>query len=153
QFEELARQQEIAAGQARALKLQAELVLETARIALRAYQEGQVTQLTKEFEGRIALGRSDTQRQADRLAWTENLVGKGYLSQSQLLTERQALAQARHELGKAEGEFRVFQRFRVPKEIRTLQGEIEAAEINYRVAADRLKAEEDRLAHLRKQIA
>ena len=153
QFEELARQQEIAASQARALYLQAKLILETARIALREYQEGQVTRLTKEFQGRIALGRSDTQRQADRLAWTEEMLGKGYLSQSQRLSERQALARARHELAKAEGEFHVFQRFQVPKEVRTLQGQIEAAEIDYRVASDRLKAEEDRLAHLRKQIA
>ncbi|HZW33045.1 MAG TPA: efflux RND transporter periplasmic adaptor subunit [Isosphaeraceae bacterium] len=153
QFEELARQQEIAAGQARALYLQAKLVLETARIALREYQEGQVTRLTKEFEGRIALEQSATQRQVDRLAWTEHMLAKGYLSRSQLLSERQALARARHELVQAEGEFHVFQRFQVPKEVRTLGSQIQTAEIDYRVAADRLKAEEDRLAHLRKQIA
>jgi HlyD family secretion protein len=153
QFEELARQQEIEVNQARATRLQAQLVLETARIALRQYQEGLVTQLTKEFEGRIALGRSDAQRQADHLAWTENMVAKGYLSKGQLLSERQALARTQHELRKAEGEFRVFRRFQVPKEIQTLRGQIETAEINDRLEADRLKAEEDRLAHLRKQIA
>ncbi len=80
QFEELARQQEIAVSQARALCLGAQLEFETAGIALREYQEGLVTQLTKEFEGRIALGRSDTRRQADRLAWAEDMVVKGYLS-------------------------------------------------------------------------
>src|SRR5262245_36507107 len=54
QFEELARQQEIMVNQARALCLQAQLVLETARIALSEDREGLVVQLTKEFEGRIA---------------------------------------------------------------------------------------------------
>ncbi|MFI5456632.1 MAG: efflux RND transporter periplasmic adaptor subunit [Isosphaerales bacterium] len=55
QFEELARQQEIIVNQVRAICLQAQLVFETARIGLREYQEGLVTQFTKEFEGRIAL--------------------------------------------------------------------------------------------------
>jgi len=152
QFEEVARQQEIAVSQARALCLQAQLVFETAGIALHEYQEGLVTQLTKEFEGRIALGRSDAQRQADRLAWAGDMVVKGYLSQSQLFSERQTYARAQHELRKAEGEFQLFRRFKVPKEITSLRGQIETAEINYRVEVDRLKVEEDRLAHLKKQI-
>jgi len=152
QFEELARQQEIMVNQARALCLQARLVFETAGIALREYQEGLVTQLTKEFDGRIALDRSDRERQANRLAWTEGMFAKGYSSQSQLLSERQALARAQHELRKAEGEFQLFRRFTVPKEIQTLLSQSKVAEINYGVEADRLKAEEDRLTHLRKQI-
>jgi len=152
QFEELARQQEIMVNQARALCLQAKLVLETARIALREYQEGLVTQLTKDFDGRIALDRSDRERQANRVAWTEGMVSKGYLSQSQLLSERQALGRAQHELRKAEGEFQLFRRFTVPKEIQTLLSQSKAAEINYHAEADRLKAEDDRLAHLRNQI-
>jgi len=152
QFEELARQQEIFVNQARAMCLQAQLVFETAGIGLREYQEGLVTQSTKEFDGRIALGRSDRERQANRLTWTEGMVAKGYLSQSQLLSERQTLARAQHELRKAEGEFQLFLRFKVPKEIQTLRGQCKTAEINYRVEADRLKAEEDRLVDLRKQI-
>ena len=152
-YEELARLQEIAVNKARALSDQARLILETAQITLREYQEGKVDQLTKEFAGRIAMGRSDVQRQADRLAWTEGMVAKGYLSRGQLQTERQTLARTEHELGKVEREFHVFRRYQVPKEIRALQGEIEIAANNHRVEADRLKVEEDRLAHLRKQIA
>jgi HlyD family secretion protein len=151
QFEELARQQEIAVSQARALCLGAQLEFETAGIALREYQEGLVTQLTKEFEGRIALGRSDTRRQADRLAWADDMVVKGYLSRGQLFSERQSYARVQHDLRKAEGEFQLFRQFTIPKEIKTLRGQIETAAINYHVEADRLKVEEDRLAHLRKQ--
>ena len=105
-----------------------------------------------EFQGRLALGRSDVQRQTDRVAWAEAMAGKGYLAQSQLLSERQALATARHELAKTEGEFRLFRRFEVPKEIQSLRGQIETAEINQRVGVDRLKAELDRLAMIRKQV-
>jgi HlyD family secretion protein len=151
-IEELARQEEILVNQARALYTSASLELETARMALREFQEGLVTQSTKEFEARIALGQSDTQRQADRVAWVEGMVAKGYLGQGQLLSDRQALARARHELAKAEGEFRVFDRFKVPKEIHELRAQIQTAEIMRRLQADRLKVEEDELAYLRKQI-
>ncbi len=152
-YEELARLQEIEVNQARALSDQARLILETAQITMREYQEGKVEQWTKEFEGRIAMGRSDVQRQADRLTWTEGMVAKGYLSRGQLLTERQTGARTEYELGEVEREFHVFRQYQVPKEIRTLQAEIETAENNHRVEAGRLKAAEDRLAHLRKQIA
>jgi HlyD family secretion protein len=151
-LEELARQEEILVTQARATYLKARLDLETAKIALLEYQEGLVTQWTKEYESRIALGRSDVKRQEDRLAWAEAMLAKGYLALGQLLSERQTLARVRHELKKTEGEFELFRRFQVLKEIHSLRGQIETAEIGSRLEADRLKAEEDELAYLRKQI-
>src|SRR6185312_7176831 len=119
-YEDLARQQEIQVNQERALANQARLILETAQITLQEYREGMVDQATKEFEGRIAMGRSDLQHQADRLSWTEGMVGKGYLSRGQLLTERQALARANHELSTVEREFTSFRRYQMPKEVRAL---------------------------------
>ena len=151
-IEELARGEEILVNQARALYTKASLDLETATIALREYQDGLVVLSTKEFEARIALGRSDTQRQIDRVAWAESMVVKGYIALGQLLSERQALARYRHELMKVEGEFRVFERFEVPKEIHSLRSQVQMAEIARRLEADRLKAEEDELAYLRRQI-
>ena len=152
-IEELAREEEILVNQARALYTKARLELETATIALGEYREGLVTQSTKEFQARIALGRSDAQRQADRVAWAESMVTKGYLALGQLLSERQTLARMRHELMKVEGEFRVFERFQVPREIHALRSQVQTAENTRRVEADRLKIEEDELAYLRKQIA
>jgi HlyD family secretion protein len=151
-IEELARKEEILVNQARAFYVKARLDFETAKIALREYQEGLVTQWTKEFESRIALGRSDVKRQEDRLAWVEAMLAKGYLAVGQFLSERQSLARLRHELTKTEGEYELFRRFQVPKEIHSLRGQIQTAEIGYRLEADRLKAEEDELAYLRKQI-
>jgi HlyD family secretion protein len=152
EIEEMARAEEAEVNQARALGVQARLNLEAAKLALREYQEGLITQLNKEFAGRIALGRSDTQRQTDRVAWAEVMATKGYLSEGQLLTERQTLAKALHELRKTEGELRLFREFQVPKELKRLQGEIESAEINSRLTADVLKAREEILAYYRDQI-
>ncbi len=152
ELEELARQQEIVVNQARSTSIQARLRLETAQIALREYRDGLVIQQTKEFEGRIALGRADRQKMRDHLDWTERMVAKGYASRAQLSSERQALAQAEHDLRKTEGEFNLFRRFQVQKEIVGLEGEIGIAEHNQLLEAARLKAESEDLAYIRKQI-
>jgi len=152
QLEELARQEEIMAIQARSAWDQTRLALEVARIALREYRDGLVIKLTKEFEGRIALAQCDSNNHANRLAWTETMSGKGYASKAQLITERQALDKAKHDLRKVEGEFRLFHDFQAPKEIVTLRGQIETAQHNHSVESERLKAQEDRLANTRRQI-
>jgi RND family efflux transporter MFP subunit len=152
ELESLANEEEIDLNQARSARVQAQLTLETARLALREYQEGLVTQLTKEFQGRIALGRSDTQRLADRVGWTERMVAKGYASRAQLSTERQALAQAQHDLKTTEGEFNLFRHFQVEKEIVSLRGEVGIAEHNLQLESYRLKAMEDEMAYIRRQI-
>jgi HlyD family secretion protein len=152
EIEELTRLEEIQVSQAQASWEQAKLTVETAKIALREYQEGLVKQSTQEFQSRIAMGRSDARRQADRVAWAEAMEVKGYLARSQLLSERQNLARIQHELRTAEGEFELFRRFEIPREIKTLRGQIETAEITQRVEADRLKLEKEQLAYYRKQI-
>jgi HlyD family secretion protein len=151
-IEELARREEIQLSQAQAAWTQAKLTAETAKIALREYQEGLIKQTTQEFRGRIALGRSDARRQADRVAWSETMEAKGYLSRSQLLSERHALARIQHELRQAEGEFDLFRGFEIPRETQTLKGQIETAEITQRVEAGRLKAQQERLAYYGEQI-
>jgi HlyD family secretion protein len=150
---ELAREEQILVNQARAVRLKAQLDLETAQLALREYAEGIVNRSTKEFEARVALGRSDARRQEDRVAWAETMSKKGYLSQGQLLTERQTLAQTLHDLHKAEGQYALFVKYQAPKEIHALKGQIQIAANNDRLEADRLKAHEDELDYLNKQIA
>jgi HlyD family secretion protein len=152
ELEEMAREEEILLNQGKSAWVQAQLGLETAKLALREYRDGLVTQQTKEFEGRIALARSDLQRQLDRLNWTDRMVAKGYLAQAQLLTERQALARTRHDLKKTEGEFDLFRRFQVAKDTTTLRSEVGIAEQNERVEAARFQAQQERLAYVRKQI-
>ena len=57
-----------------------------------------------------------------------------------------------HELRTAEGEFNLFRRFQVEKETVSLRGQIGIAEHNLRLETERLKAQEEELAYIRKQI-
>ncbi len=152
ELEAFARDDEINLGQKKSACLQAKLTLEAAQIALRAYQEGLVAQEVKELQGRIALGKSDTQKMLDRLRWSEVMLAKGYLSRAQVLTERQVLAKAQHELSSAERELELFRRFTVPRETKELQAEIGKAEQNYRLALALVASLEEELAYVRKQI-
>ncbi len=152
ELDELARKQEIRLGEARSASVQARLRLETAEIALREYRDGLVEQRTKEFEGKVALGRADTQKMRDHLAWTEGMFAKGYASQAQLVAERQTLAQAEHELRKTEGEFNLFRKFQIHKEMVGLEGEIAMARHNDLLESARVRSEEEELAYIRKQV-
>jgi multidrug efflux pump subunit AcrA (membrane-fusion protein) len=109
-------------------------------------------QTTKALEGRIALAQADGERQSDRVSWAEAMYDKGYAPKAQLITERHALEQSRHDLRKAEGERRLFRDFEAPKEILRLRNEVETAKHNYDLERARCQAQEDRLAHTRKQI-
>jgi HlyD family secretion protein len=146
------RQEEIHLNQTRAIYEEAKLKVEIAKLALREYRDGVVAQRVSEYRGKIALGRSDVQRQGDRVAWLEAMNRKGYASVGTLLSEQQALAKAKHELARSERELDVFERFTSPKETVRLQGDLQTAEINYRVEADRLKTQEELLAEVRRQL-
>jgi HlyD family secretion protein len=146
------RQELISLSQARATCERARLTLEVARISLAEYQDGLVKQTTAEYEGKLALGRSDVKRQADRVSWSEAMKRKGYASGGVLLSEQQALAKSTHELLKTEREFDLFRRFTSAKEIVRLRGEVQTAEINYRLEAERVKTQEELVAEVQKQL-
>lgn len=151
--EERARQAEIAVGEARAARDQALAALEVAKIALTQYEGGETRTQVSEFERRVAMGKSDCALLADRLAWTEAMVAKGYISSGQLLSERQELERAKLDRDKAEGEYRLFRDFKAPKEIHSLRSKIAAAEHAYRLEQERLAVQERRLEHARRQVA
>ena len=152
-LEERARQAEIAVIQSRSSRDQALAALEVAKISLTEYEGGERRVRSLDFERRIALARSDCALLAKRLTWLEGMVAKGYASKGQLLSERRDMEEARHDLNKAEGEFRLFREFQAPKEVVSLQSEIAAAEHAYQLEEKRLRLHEQRLEHVRRQVA
>ncbi len=77
-YEELLRLQRITLERAKADKLQADLDVEIARLAVREYQEGTVPETNQDFEGKIFLARSELERAIDRLNWSRRMNQKGY---------------------------------------------------------------------------
>ena len=147
------RLQEIMVEQARAEHRQAELTLEVAQVALREQENGLIRKTEQEYRGKAALKRSEVERQADRLAWAEEMLAKGYLSHDDVATERQKKARLAHELRKVEAEADVFRRYTAPKETLTLRGDIETARSKLGLALEKLQSREGRLASFRQSLA
>ncbi len=150
-FNERLRLEKIEVENARAAHRQAELTLETAQVALREYREGIVVRQRKEFESRIAMLDSDFERQRQYVAWADRMLEKGYFSRAPVLSARQELDRIGHDRSVAGQESRVFRLFTAPKELRQLESEVEKAQADLGFQAMRLKAHEERLAHLHKQ--
>jgi HlyD family secretion protein len=152
-FVERMRQEQIEVETARADCRHAELTLETAGAALREYREGTVLEQTKAFETRSALLRSDFEGQRVHVEWAERMLRKGYFSRASVMGARQALDRIAHGRSVAEREARVFRLFTAPKEIRRLESEVEGARATFGFQSMRLRAHDERLASLRKQVA
>jgi HlyD family secretion protein len=151
-YTELVRRQKIAVKQATADQQQAALTLEVAQIELRAFREGEMVQAEQQFRGLIALARSSLTRQADRLAWTQRMLTKGYASPRQVATEELAEQRMTLDLAQQVTAFESYQRFSAPKNLLFLQSQVAGAQATFNFQSIRLKVEEGRLAHFQSQV-
>ncbi len=151
-YEEMHRQQTITVEQAKASHLQAQLNLEIAELAVREYRDGTVQETLKGMEGAIALADSDLSRAAQRLEWTKRMNDKGYASFAQIMSDRDVVSRMEFTLKRQLSALNLFKRFTEPKTIKTLQGQIKAAETVLGNETLRLQRQLERLALLKKQV-
>ena len=149
---EAVRQQQIRVQQARASHLQAKLDLEVTEIGARSFLEGQMHETDRQYQGQIALIRSDLNRQEDRTSWTRRMFGKGYASTLQVATEEQTLLRSKLSLTQNETAFRNYQRFTAPMTVRSLDSQVNASKAALGYQTIKLNREEERLAHYKEQV-
>jgi HlyD family secretion protein len=127
EYEELARVQTLNVLSHYAEQVQTDLALQAAQIALVEYREGLYVQDIKGMQGRVALAEAQVKLATDRVEWSERMAGKGYASAMQLANDRAALLSATLQFKKAQTELDTYRRFTAPKNILTLEAEIEIA--------------------------
>jgi HlyD family secretion protein len=145
--------QEISCAQSEALLAEAQNALETAKINLKEYLEGQYRLEEKKIQNEILLASQEVSRARENLAYSERLAAKGYITKQQLEAESFALQKAQNELEAAQLKLRVLQEYTKPKRIKEMESEIKTAEA--RLAARRQAYELDRqqLRRIEEQIA
>lgn len=145
--------QEIACAQSEALLAEAQNALETAKINLKEYLEGQYRLEEKKIQNEILLASQEVSRARENLAYSERLAAKGYITKQQLEAESFALQKAQNELEAAQLKLKVLQEYTKPKRVKELESEIKTAEA--RLAARRQAYELDRqqLRRIEEQIA
>lgn len=151
-YEELLRLQRITLERAKADKLQADLDVEIASLAVREFEEGTVRETIEDFEGKIFLARSEVERARDRLSWSRRMHRKGYVpaatvSSDLFRTEQMAVA-----LKQQEAAYALFKKFTAPRTVRELEGAVLGAKATLEYQQLRLQRQLDRLATLEKQV-
>ncbi len=145
--------QEISCAQSEALLAEAQNTLETAKINLKEYLEGQYRLEEKKIQNEILLASQEVSRARENLAYSERLAAKGYITKQQLEAESFALQKAQNDLEAAQLKLKVLQEYTKPKRLKELESEIKTAEA--RLAARRQAYELDRqqLRRIEEQIA
>ena len=127
----------------------AELKLEFAKMDLDKYLEGDWPQEKRKAEADITIAEEETKRAADKLAWTEKLQEKGYVTRSELEADKLALKKKELELEQAREKLRLLEKYTHPKQMRKLQSEYQEAKKSLERATQRAKS---RLAQAKAKV-
>jgi HlyD family secretion protein len=151
-YEELLRLQQITLERARSDKLQADLNVEIARLAVREFEEGTLRETKQDFEGKIFLARSELERAIDRLNWSRRMNEKGYIPAAVVTSDRFRMDQMALSLRQQESAYAVYKKYTAPKTSRELEGAEQGARATLEYQGLRLERQLDRLTTLEKQV-
>jgi HlyD family secretion protein len=152
EFEEMLRQQEIKVEQARADYAKAGHDLEAAEIAVDEFKLGTLPLQRQGLEGQLALAEADMKRQQERLAWTDRMVAWEYLSDGQLLNERQTMMRAEINRERLRLQRETLNRFEGPTALMRLETAVIRAREELLFQEIRVGRRQEQLQRLRKQV-
>jgi RND family efflux transporter MFP subunit len=147
-YEEAARQKELALQQALTELRVAELDLETATVALKAYHDGEAVQVESETRGQIALSRSDLQTAREHLAWSRRMRAIGYVPSTQVANDEYTVLSLENSLASSVRALSNHLRFTVPKTLADLQAKVDAQREKQSFAQIQKANTEERLENL-----
>lgn len=149
EYEEAARQKELALQQALSELRSAELDLHAAEVALMAYREGESVQVERESRGKIALSKSDLQTGLEHLSWAKQMQKIGYVPSSQVADEESFVLTQQNALATAEGTLRTHLKYTVPRTLAELEARVDAQREQLAFTRMQKASIEERLQHLR----
>jgi HlyD family secretion protein len=151
-YEELLRLQTITLERALADKLQADLDVQIARLAVREFEDGLAQTTIEDLEGKIFLARSELERAADRLNWSRRMNQKGYVPAAMVTSDAFKKEQMALALVQQESALALFKKFTAPKTMKELEGAVKGAESVLDYQELRVGRHRGRLATLEKQV-
>lgn len=146
-------QQQITVANARANLIQAQNVLDTARIAKQEYLEGQYRQQLLAIQIENFVAQENKRRAEDYLKYSQSLAQKGYITQAQLEADRFALERAEKDVESARTKLDVLERFTKPKMLKQLDADIQTAQAKFEAQKHAMELEEQELKEIEDQIA
>jgi HlyD family secretion protein len=151
-YEELVRQQEIKVERARADLRTAELNLAVAKLAVDEFRDGLMAQTIHEQEVALSTAEAEIERCKARAAWLERMKGKGYASVAQISTADVSLQKAELDARTALTNLENFRRFGAPKQIKTLEADVQSAQADLTHFRLRSQRYDERLAYYKEMV-
>ena len=144
--------QQIATERAQADYANAIKTREVAEINVEEYREGIYPQEEKTVMGEIKLAQSELERSKDRLDWSNDMLGLGYISQAQNLSDKYDLQRATFNLEQAEKKLEVLEEYTFEKQIKSLEGDVEKAKADELAKKSTFELEKEKEERLRRMI-
>ncbi|MFM7319029.1 MAG: efflux RND transporter periplasmic adaptor subunit [bacterium] len=144
--------QQITVQQAEAAYLNSKLTREVAEIAKEEYLNGTYVQDMRQAEGEKALAETEMYRAKDRLAWTEDMYKKGYVSRTNMVSEQANLQKATFSKEQAETKIIVLKEYTKRKMLTDLDSNIEKAKSDELAKEATLNLEKEKENKLKAQI-
>lgn len=151
-FEEQVYQQQLKVEEARADYRAAELHLQTKMSSLEEFEKGTKGQSIQELQGSVILAESNLESAVDRLKWSQQMFGFGYLAPSRLSAEQLARLKAQQSLRDAKRNLESFETYSVPMSALTLQGNVDTARAQLVYQTLRLERHLATLKGLKRQV-
>ncbi|MBX6316050.1 MAG: HlyD family efflux transporter periplasmic adaptor subunit, partial [Isosphaeraceae bacterium] len=144
--------QEIATKRAEADYMNAVKTREVAEYAVEEYKLGIYPQDLSTVEGEITLAMSDLARAKDRVKWSDDMLKKKYVSQSQNLAEHLAVQKADISEKQAKLKKQVLETYTKKKQLTELMANVEKAKADELAKEATLNLEQQKEKKLRRQI-
>jgi multidrug efflux pump subunit AcrA (membrane-fusion protein) len=149
---ELVKQEGLHANN-KALRIQAENILATAKAAYEEYINGTSKQELELARSEMFVAEENLRRAQESLRFSERLAARNYINAVQLDAERFAVKKASKDLEAAQTKLDVVQNHTYPKMAASLKAEISKADAQLTAALAAEKLDEKQLEYLKDQIA
>ena len=145
-------QQQIGANSSRALMVEAQSDVETAKLALQEYESGTFRQEEQAKESEEFVAKENLRRAEEYLRYSERLASRGYVTEVQLEADRFAVEKARKELDSAKTKLEVLNRFTKQKALNKLRSDVETAEARLAARQNSHNLDAEKLVQVEAQI-
>lgn len=151
-IEDKISQEKITYEKARALKIDAEKLYESAKIAVSEYEEGMYVQTLKDLEAKGTVAKENLETARNLLVFTNRMARQGYVTPLQRDAQQFAVQRAQLDLDVANTAMEVLKKFTGPKTLVGLKSARDSAEAKAASETAAFELEEDRLKRLEEQL-
>ena len=113
----------------------AELVSKFAKLDLEKYLKGEYPQELRQAQAQITIADEELQRATDKLKWSRDLAGEGYITRTELEADKLAAKRSKLDLELAEGQLGLLKEYTHKRKVEELESDISQA----KMALDRVK--------------